>query len=194
MFGPRSAQRRHAGGALNGAPCAIAIAPTGYWCEPVAMCEIGVGLRRLVRELSARSSLARRTGGRNAARGSRHSRPSRFRPARFEARLLPLERRRRHAGEGSKGADRSAGRRRGRTQPTATPAEELALYSASLDLLIVGSRGYGPIGRLIHGSTSQDSSTRTARCPLAGAATLRSADRSRRGERGWSRTGGRSDG
>ena len=27
------------------------------------------------------------------------------------------------------------------------PAEELALYSASLDLLIVGSRGYGPIGR-----------------------------------------------
>jgi nucleotide-binding universal stress UspA family protein len=44
-------------------------------------------------------------------------------------------------------------------------AEELALYSASLDLLVVGSRGYGPIGRLVHGSTSQKLA-RTARCPL----------------------------
>jgi nucleotide-binding universal stress UspA family protein len=35
------------------------------------------------------------------------------------------------------------------------PAEEelLALYSASLDLLVVGARGYGPVGRVIHGST-----------------------------------------
>ena len=45
------------------------------------------------------------------------------------------------------------------------PAEELALYSASLDLLIVGARGYGPVGRLIHGSTSQQLA-HTARCPL----------------------------
>ena len=43
--------------------------------------------------------------------------------------------------------------------------EELTVYSASLDLLIVGSRGYGPVGRLIHGSTSQQLA-RTARCPL----------------------------
>ena len=45
------------------------------------------------------------------------------------------------------------------------PAEELAVYSASLDLLVTGSRGYGPIGRLIHGSTSQELARR-ARCPL----------------------------
>lgn len=45
------------------------------------------------------------------------------------------------------------------------PAKELALYSASLDLSVVGSRGYGPIGRLVHGSTSQKLA-RTARCPL----------------------------
>jgi hypothetical protein len=31
--------------------------------------------------------------------------------------------------------------------------------------LVVGSRGYGPVGRLIHGSTSQQLA-RTARCPL----------------------------
>jgi nucleotide-binding universal stress UspA family protein len=44
-------------------------------------------------------------------------------------------------------------------------AEELTVYSASLDLLVVGSRGYGPIGRIIHGSTSARLA-RSARCPL----------------------------
>jgi nucleotide-binding universal stress UspA family protein len=44
-------------------------------------------------------------------------------------------------------------------------AEELAVYGASVDLLIVGSRGYGPIGRLVHGSTSQRLA-QTAGCPL----------------------------
>lgn len=33
------------------------------------------------------------------------------------------------------------------------------------DLLVVGSRSYGPIGRLMHGSTAQQLA-RTARCPL----------------------------
>lgn len=45
------------------------------------------------------------------------------------------------------------------------PAEELAIFSASVDLLVVGSRSYGPMGRLMHGSTSQQLA-RTARCPL----------------------------
>ena len=35
----------------------------------------------------------------------------------------------------------------------------------SLDLLVVGSRGYGPLSRLVHGSTSQQLA-RSARCPL----------------------------
>ena len=33
-------------------------------------------------------------------------------------------------------------------------SEELARFAAEVDLLIVGSRGYGPLGRLINGSTS----------------------------------------
>jgi nucleotide-binding universal stress UspA family protein len=44
-------------------------------------------------------------------------------------------------------------------------AEQLALWSESLDLLVVGSRGFGPLGRLVHGSTSRGL-TRAARCPL----------------------------
>jgi nucleotide-binding universal stress UspA family protein len=85
--------------ALNGAPCAVAIAPTGFASEPAVMRKVGVGY----------------DGSPESAYGQ--------------------------------------------------PAEELAVYSASLDLLIVGSRGYGPIGRLIHGSTSQQLA-RSARCPL----------------------------
>jgi nucleotide-binding universal stress UspA family protein len=45
------------------------------------------------------------------------------------------------------------------------PVEELTLYSASLDLLVVGSRSYGPLGRLVLGSAAQHLA-RTARCPL----------------------------
>jgi nucleotide-binding universal stress UspA family protein len=45
------------------------------------------------------------------------------------------------------------------------PAVELALFSASVDLLVIGSRSYGPFGRLVHGSTAQQL-TRRAGCPL----------------------------
>jgi nucleotide-binding universal stress UspA family protein len=45
------------------------------------------------------------------------------------------------------------------------PARELALYSASVDLLVIGSRGYGPAGRLVHGSTTRQL-LRSARSPL----------------------------
>jgi nucleotide-binding universal stress UspA family protein len=45
------------------------------------------------------------------------------------------------------------------------PAEELSVRSGSADLLVVGSRDYGPVGRLVHGSTSRRLA-RSARCPL----------------------------
>jgi nucleotide-binding universal stress UspA family protein len=44
-------------------------------------------------------------------------------------------------------------------------ADELTQFSDSVDLLIVGSHGYGPLERLIHGSTSQQLA-RSAHCPL----------------------------
>jgi nucleotide-binding universal stress UspA family protein len=45
------------------------------------------------------------------------------------------------------------------------PGEELAAFSAELDLLVVGSRSYGPVRRLVLGSTS-DFLERHARCSL----------------------------
>jgi nucleotide-binding universal stress UspA family protein len=45
------------------------------------------------------------------------------------------------------------------------PSEELLSFGDQVDLLVVGSRGYGPVGRMLHGSTSNQLARR-ARCPL----------------------------
>ncbi len=43
--------------------------------------------------------------------------------------------------------------------------EEIAVFSGSVDLLVIGSRDYGPLGRLVHGSTNHRL-LRFARSPL----------------------------
>ena len=147
--------------ALNGAACSIAIAPTNYSQQPGAMCEIGVGYDGSPESEHA-LSVARMLAGASGAKLSA-----------LEAVSLPSD-----AFLGPGAVDNTPRRlladARGRiaalgdVEPRAAygqPAEELALYSASLDLLIVGSRGYGPVGRLIHGSTSQQLA-HSARCPL----------------------------
>ena len=148
--------------ALNGAPCAIAIAPSNYYSQqPGVTREIGVGYDGSPESEHA-LSVARTLAVAWAAKLSA-----------FEAVSVPsfalvgpgaadnppqglvadaLERI-----EGLGGVEAHAA--------YGQPAEELARYSASLDLLIVGARGYGPVGRLIHGSTSQQLA-HTARCPL----------------------------
>jgi nucleotide-binding universal stress UspA family protein len=149
------------GAALNGAPCPIAIAPSNYSQQPGMTREIGVGYDGSPESEHA-LSVARTLAVAWAAKLSA-----------LEAVSLPS-----YAFVGPGAADnapqclvedaleRIAGL--GGVEPHAAygqPAEELALYSASLDLLIVGARGYGPVGRLIHGSTSQQLA-HTARCPL----------------------------
>lgn len=149
--------------ALNGAPCAIAIAPAGYSSEPpTLMREIGVGYdgspesehalgvaRGLAIELGAKLSAFQAIAvptylahGRTAVDGT----PIKDLVDDARARIASHEGVEPHAAYGD-------------------PVEELTLYSASLDVLIVGSRSYGPIGRLVHGSTAQHLA-RTARSPL----------------------------
>jgi nucleotide-binding universal stress UspA family protein len=148
--------------ALNGAPCAIAIAPAGYATEPETMREIGVGYDESPQSEHA-LQLARQLATEIGAKVSA-----------FEAIALPstalstgpLPFEEMVSAQVAEAHDRIA--RLGDVEPHAAyghPAEELAAYSASLDLLVLGSRGYGPIGRLIHGSTSR-ALARTARCPL----------------------------
>jgi nucleotide-binding universal stress UspA family protein len=148
--------------ALNGAPCAIAIAPAGYASEPALMREIGVGFDGSPESryaVDVARGLAAESGAKLSA---------------FEAVSIPT-----YAFMGGPAPVDDVpeslvedARRRiaelGAVEPHAAygqAVEELALYSASLDLLVVGSRGYGPVGRLIHGSTSL-LLAQAARCPL----------------------------
>jgi nucleotide-binding universal stress UspA family protein len=148
--------------ALNGAPCAVAVAPAGYAGERGVLREIGVGYNGSAESehaLAVARTLAARYGTRLSA---------------FEAVSVPT-----YVVHGTTAVDgmpiaQLVEQARERiaeldgVEPHAAygeAAEELALYSASLDLLVVGSRDYGPLGRLVHGSTSHKLA-RSARCPL----------------------------
>jgi len=148
--------------ALNGAPCAVAVAPAGYALEPAMMQEIGVAYNG-----SPESEHALAIGQRLAAESG--ARLSAFEAVTLPAYLFlggtePVEDSVAQIVERAREKIAALGG----VEPHAAyglPVEELTLYSASLDLLIVGSRDYGPIGRIVHGSTSGDLA-RTARCPL----------------------------
>ncbi len=148
--------------ALNGAPCAVAIAPSGYSREPGVMREIGVAYNGSTESEHA-LGVARKLASEHATRLSAFEAVSL--PAYLWAGgpapvVAPIEEMITEACQRIAALDG--------VEPHAAygrPSEELAVYSASLDLLIVGSRDYGPIGRLVHGSTSQQL-TRSARCPL----------------------------
>jgi nucleotide-binding universal stress UspA family protein len=148
--------------ALNGAGCAVAVAPFGYADAQAVIREIGVAYdgsldstnalavgRELAREHDARLSAFQAVAvpaslSFPGAGGLAQSVPGMVDEAR--ARIAALGDVEPHAAYG-------------------VASEELAVFSASLGLLVVGSRGYGPAGRLIHGSTSRQLA-RTARCPL----------------------------
>ena len=147
--------------ALSGAPCAVAVAPAGYDADAGVIREIGVGYDGSAESEHA-LAVARLLGARLGVRVSA-----------FEAVSLPG----RAFAHGAppvaeKAIDDLVERAHARVsglagvEPHATfghPPEELAAYSASLDLLVLGSRDYGPIGRLVHGSTARQLA-RTSRC------------------------------
>jgi nucleotide-binding universal stress UspA family protein len=149
--------------ALNGAPCAIAIAPTGYSREPAVMREIGVAYNGSP-ESDRALKLARTIAAEHQTKLSAFeavSTPAYF----FLSAPYPVDSDS-IQGRVSQARDRIAAL--GGVEPHAAygdPVEELTLYSASLDLLVVGSRGYGPLGRLVYGGVTQRLA-RTARCPL----------------------------
>lgn len=148
--------------ALEGAPCAVAIAPAGYTQQPNALTEIGVAYNE-----SAESKHALEVA--TALAADREAKLSVFEAVSLPSYMflgpgVPIadlttdlvdDARKRIADLGDVEAHAAYG----------DPAEELTIYSASLDLLVVGSRDYGPVGRLLHGSTTQRLA-RTARCPL----------------------------
>lgn len=151
-----------ANASLNGAPCAIAIAPTGYAERPAGFREIGVGFDGSPESENAVQvgrELADRLGAKLSAFEAISVPTYAFLggPAVSEDAIATLVTQAREDIAALGGIEAHA--------VYGSPAEELAMYSASLDLLVVGSRSYGPIGRLMHGSTSHRLA-RMARCPL----------------------------
>jgi len=148
--------------ALNGAPCAVAVAPAGYARNPTPFGEIGVAFNGSFESRHA-VEVARDLAADCEAKVSA-----------FEAVAFPAYMYSGLAGGIPVLSDTSVDEARSRIAELrgveahaafGDPAEELALYSASLDLLVVGSRDYGPAGRLVHGSTTHRLA-RLARCPL----------------------------
>jgi nucleotide-binding universal stress UspA family protein len=155
----------HTRAALNGAPCAVAIAPAGYCREPAMTLEVGVGYDGSP-ESEAALALARIVAAEHQAKLSAFqaiSTPAYLSlgylssPAPIEANLIGRE--------VEQAGERIAALGVEPHSAYGDPVEELTLYSASLDLLVVGSRGYGPLGRLVYGGVAQRLA-RTARCPL----------------------------
>ncbi len=147
---------------LNGAACAVAIAPAGYGDDSRRIGEVGVGYdgspeSEIALEV-ARAIAAAHAAGLSACEvvsvPTSALGPG---PLPLSDAIDPLVREARDRIEGLGGVRSHA--------VYGQPAEELAIYSASVDLLVVGSRGYGPLGRLVHGSTS-GRLVRNARCPL----------------------------
>lgn len=148
--------------ALNGAPCAVAVAPFGYADRPTVLGEIGVAYNGSP-ESEAALAVARALASEHKSRLSA-----------FEAVAVPAYLSVPGAGAAIESlpalVEQASARitALGGVEAHAAygqAAEELAVFSASLNLLVVGSRGYGPFGRLVHGSTSRQL-VRTARCPL----------------------------
>jgi nucleotide-binding universal stress UspA family protein len=149
--------------ALTGAPCAVAIAPLGYADAAGPIATIGVGYDGSP-ESEAALALARQLAGRHGAalrvlevveiRGALYS-PfgGMVYGVGLERRVIDAEKR---VGE-MEGVDGKV--------VIGLASEELAALGADVDLLVVGSRGYGPLRCLILGSTSEYLASH-ARSPL----------------------------
>lgn len=148
---------------LNGAPCAVAIAPGGYAAHSGGLATIGVGYDfsgESHAALAAARELATRYGSKLSAlyvvsMPAWYPAPT---PTGNWAEMIEEDRKRAEDEVRSlEGVDATA--------VYGIPGEELAAFGGRVDLLVVGSRDYGPMRRLMLGSTSRRLA-RHARCPL----------------------------
>jgi nucleotide-binding universal stress UspA family protein len=139
--------------ALNGAPCAIAVAPRGQGHAPQPVERIGVGYDgspESERALGvARQIAARHGAGVSVLRVVTFTDVGEHEPPLDEGWPDAVAREVTRCGEELALLEGVAGK-----AVYGVPREELAVFSRTLDLLVIGSRGYGPWGRLLHGSVS----------------------------------------
>jgi nucleotide-binding universal stress UspA family protein len=147
---------------LIGAPCAVAVAPLGYAQAVRAIAKIGVGYDGSP-ESEAALAIARELAALHGATVTALTvvEPSPYAGLiRAVARGYTPEKALAEAKDDLAALDGVDGE-----LASGLAGEELAAFGAHVDLLIVGSRGYGPIRRLMLGSTSAHLAS-NARCPL----------------------------
>ena len=135
---------------LEDAPCAVAVAPAGYFARARAMTRIGVaydGSAGSEQALALARTLAAERGAELSAFEAVSTLPYPHDPTNVS---------------GEWGQRAAAARQRiaalGGLEPdvrTGDPVEELGRYERSVDLLVMGAHKYGPINQLLGGSTSQ---------------------------------------
>ncbi len=148
---------------LNGAPCAVAIATRGYGDHPLPIATIGVGYNGSPESDAALTAARELASRRHAAvRALEVVSIPNYAFTGFGAPALGegIEQLLNEANERMKALEGVDGR-----AVYGLAGEELAAFGGEVQLLVVGSRGYGPMKRLIVGSTS-DYLERHARCSL----------------------------
>jgi nucleotide-binding universal stress UspA family protein len=149
--------------ALNGAPCAVAIASLGYAEHPTPIANVGVaynGSPESERALAMARQVAAPTGA------TVHALEVVSLPSYAFTGLIPpvigesIDVMLQEASERMKALPDVEGR-----AVYGLPGEELAGFGDEVDILVVGSRSYGPVRRLVVGSTS-NYLERHARCSL----------------------------
>lgn len=149
--------------ALNGAPCAVAAAARGLADEDARLERIGVGYDGTAESVAAVAA-ARRLAASSKARLralrvvwiAALAQDGLLRPPAEDAVVEALDAAHEELAEMPDVEGRAT---------YGLPGRELASFGDELDLLVIGSRGYGPVSRLMLGSTS-DYLVRHARCSL----------------------------
>src|ERR1035437_5586511 len=149
--------------ALSGAPCAVAIAPMGYAARAGGLSTIGVGYDGsleseqgllVARELAGRHGSAVKVLAVSSLQAIPYGESIPLNWLNPEKRAMAEKLARLGGLPDAEGE-----------VPYGEPKEELAAFAEQLDLLIVGSRSHGHVGRLVNGSVSRYLAER-ARCPL----------------------------
>ncbi len=149
--------------ALNGAPCAVAIAAAGYGEHSAPIASVGVGYDGSA-ESEAALAAARELAAPTKA-SVRALQVVSIPPYAYTG-LIPAD-----VGDAMQAILKQAERSVAELSDVEGSAvyglagEELAAFGDRVDILVVGSRGYGPVKRLVLGSTS-DFLERHARCSL----------------------------
>jgi nucleotide-binding universal stress UspA family protein len=147
-----------AAGALHHAPCPVAVAPRGYAARDGAFATIGVGFdggaeAHVALRLAA--ELAKPSGARIEIRSVVATPVPAAYPAAYETEWVERgkQRGRENVNDALRLIDALGVQGSGDTV-VGSPVQELVELSRGVDLLVVGSRGWGPVRRLLLGSTA----------------------------------------